>query len=86
MKANKIDVKPNPNELDNSYHYDDFDEKHETKSKFYQSILHEQRVFWNSLTDEQRQEFKDVIEQANNNYYLYENYYLQEKNNEKQYH
>lgn len=35
------------------------------KSKFYQSIMREQRAFWDSLTDEQRQEFKKVITKEN---------------------
>lgn len=34
------------------------------KSEFYQSVSNEQKHFLDSLTDEQRQEFKDVIMQA----------------------
>lgn len=34
------------------------------KSEFYQSVQSEQKRFLDSLTDEQRQEFKDVIMQA----------------------
>jgi hypothetical protein len=34
------------------------------KSEFYQSVASEQKCFLDSLTDEQRQEFKDVIMQA----------------------
>lgn len=31
------------------------------KSEFYQSVVSEQKRFLDSLTDEQKQEFKDVI-------------------------
>ena len=34
------------------------------KSEFYQSVASEQKRFWDSLTVEQRQEFKDAIMQA----------------------
>lgn len=34
------------------------------KSEFYQSVASEQKGFLDSLTDEQRQEFKDVIMRA----------------------
>ena len=34
------------------------------KSEFYQSVVSEQKCFLDSLTDEQRQEFKDVIMRA----------------------
>lgn len=43
----------------------DFDEYEILKkSEFYQSVASEQKRFLDSLTDEQKQEFKDVIMQA----------------------
>jgi hypothetical protein len=34
------------------------------KSEFYQSVASEQKCFLDSLTDKQKQEFKDVIMRA----------------------
>lgn len=54
---------------DDEYHNSDSEQDWDNyeilkKSEFYQSVTSEQKRFLDSLTDEQRQEFKDVIMRA----------------------